>query len=100
MLAVRRFKVGQIYYNLYFTANKDKAIYKELLAMWDTIVLHYQVIIKFYIFKDVKVRARLYNKENKQYCNIKLWWNLYNNILNNLFEDLDNKSIKSLKAAI
>ena len=33
ILVVRRFKVGQIYYNLYFTANKDKAIYKELLVI-------------------------------------------------------------------
>ena len=48
----------------------------------------------------MKVRVQYYNKENKLYSNTKLWWNLYNNILNNLFEDLDNKSTKSIKAAI
>jgi hypothetical protein len=57
MLAVRRFKVGQIYYNLYFTTDKDKAIYRELLAMWDATVLHCWVVIEFRIFKDAKVRA-------------------------------------------
>ena len=100
MLAVRRFKVGQIYYNLYFTANKDKAIYKELLMIQDTIVLHRQVVIKFHILKDAKARARHYNKENKQYPNTEPWRNPYNNILDNLFKDLNNKSTKSLKTAI
>ena len=57
MLAVKRFKVGQIYYNLYFIANKDKAIYRELFVMWDATVLHCWVVIEFCIFKDVKVRA-------------------------------------------
>ena len=58
MLAVRRFKVGQIYYVLYFAANKDKAIYRKLLAMWDAIALYYRVIIEFRIFKDANVRAQ------------------------------------------
>ena len=57
MLAVRRFKVGQIYYILYFAANKDKAIYRELLTMWDVTVLHYWVVIKFCIFKDANARV-------------------------------------------
>ena len=33
ILVVRKFKVGKIYYNLYFTVNKDKAIYKELFII-------------------------------------------------------------------
>ena len=33
ILAARKFKMGQIYYNLYFTANKDKAIYRELFMI-------------------------------------------------------------------
>ena len=48
----------------------------------------------------MKVRVQYYNKENKLYSNTKLWWNPYNNILDNLFKDLNNKSIKNLKAAI
>jgi len=62
--------------------------------------LHCQVIIKFYIFKDAKTRAPYYNNKDKQYPNAKPWRNLYNNVLDNLFKDLDNKSTKSLKAAI
>ena len=50
--------------------------------------------------KDAKARARHYNKEDKQYPNTKPWWNPYNNILDDLFKDLNNKSTKSLKAAI
>ena len=71
MLVVRRFKVGQIYYILYFTANKDKAIYKELFATWDTTVLYHQVAIEFRIFKDANARAQFRNKEDKQYPNAK-----------------------------
>ena len=72
MLAVKRFKIGQIYYNLYFTANEDKVIYKELLMTWDAIVLYRRVAIEFCILKDARARARYYNKENKQYPNTKL----------------------------
>ena len=100
ILTVKRFKVEQIYYNLYFIANKDKVIYRELLIIWDAIALYCQVVIKFYILKDVKARARHYNKEDKQYSNTEPWQNPYNNILNDLFKDLNNKSTKSLKAAI
>ena len=66
ILVVRRFEVGQIYYILYLTANKDKAIYRELLITWDAIALHHQVVIKFYIFKDAKKRARLYNNNGDE----------------------------------
>ena len=48
----------------------------------------------------MKARAQYYNKKDKLYLNIELWRNPYNNILNNLFKDLNNKSTKSLKAAI
>jgi hypothetical protein len=71
-ILVVRFKVGQIYYILYLTANKDKAIYRELLITWDATALHYWVAIKFYIFKDVKTRARLYNDKDEQFSNAKL----------------------------
>ena len=100
MLTVRRFKVGQIYYILYFATNKDKVIYRELFVIQDATALHHQVVIEFCIFKDINVRAQFQNKKDKQYPNIKLWRNSYNNILNNLFKDLDNKSTESLKAAI
>jgi len=101
MLVVRRFKVEQIYYILYLTANKYKAIYRELLAIWDATVLHHQVIIKFYIFNDTKTRARLYyNNDNEQYPNTELWRNPYNNVLDGLFEGLGNEGTESLKAVI
>ena len=48
----------------------------------------------------MKARVQLYNKEDKQYPNTKPWRNLYNNILDDLFEDLNNKNTKNLKAAI
>ena len=57
--------MGQIYYILYFAANKDKAIYRELFVIWDAIVLYRQVAIKFCIFKDANARTRFRNKENK-----------------------------------
>ncbi|XTI84937.1 hypothetical protein V2W45_1328043 [Cenococcum geophilum] len=66
----------------------------------DAMALHRQVAIKFYIFKDAKIRALRYDNEDKQCPNAKLWRNPYNNILDNLFKDLDNKSTESLKAAI
>ena len=92
--------MGQIYYVLYFTANKDKAIYKELLAIQDTIILHRWITIKFYIFKDAKTRAQCHDVKDEQYPNAEPWWNLYNNVLDDLFKDLDKESTESLKATI
>ena len=92
--------MGQIYYVLYFAANKDKAIYRELLATWDATALHRRVAIEFRIFKDANARARFRNEEDEQYPNAEPWRNPYNNILDDLFEDLDDESTESLKAAI
>ena len=96
----RRFKVKQIYYILYSTANKDKEIYRELLIIQDATALYRWVAIKFYIFKDVKTRVRCHGNKEEQYPNAEAQQNPYNNILDDLFKDLDNKSIKYLKATI
>ena len=92
--------MGQIYYVLYLTANKDKAIYRELLATWNATAFHRWVAIEFCIFKDAKTKTQYHDNKDKQYPNAEPWQNPYNNVLNNLFKDLDNKSIKSLKAII
>ena len=92
--------MGQIYYILYLTANKDKAIYRELLTTWDATALYRRVAIKFRIFKDVKTRTRLYNDKDERFSNAEPWRNPYSNVLDDLFEDLDDKNTESLKAAI
>ena len=92
--------MGQIYYVLCLTANKDKAIYRELLATWDATALHRRVAIEFRIFKDAKTRARLYDDEDEQFSNAEPWRNPYSNVLDDLFEDLDDENTESLKAAI
>ncbi len=62
--------------------------------------MYRQIAIKFHIFKDIKTKAQYYDTKDKQYPNIKLWRNPYNNVLDNLFKDLNKKNTKSLKAII
>ena len=48
----------------------------------------------------MKTRTRLYDDEDERFSNAELWRNLYSNVLDDLFEDLDDENTESLKAAI